>query len=33
MQLTFEADSPEEALGEEPSEIIVFQHAGGERAG
>jgi hypothetical protein len=33
MQLAFEADSPEEALGEEPSEIIVFQHAGGERAG
>jgi hypothetical protein len=33
MQLTFEADSPEGALAEEPSEIILFQHAGGERAG
>src|ERR671923_2012629 len=33
MQLTFEADSPEEALAEEPREIILFQHAGGERAG
>ncbi|HEX5608459.1 MAG TPA: hypothetical protein VFX45_00030 [Solirubrobacterales bacterium] len=34
MQVTFESDTPEEALesGEEPSEIIVFQHAGGERA-
>src|SRR5918995_1422242 len=33
MQLTFDADTPEEALEEEPSEIILFQHAGGERAG
>jgi hypothetical protein len=33
MQLTFDADTPEEALAEEPSEIILFQHAGGERAG
>jgi hypothetical protein len=33
MQLTFEADSPEEALAGEPSQIILFQHAGGERAG
>jgi len=32
MQLSFEADSPAEALGDEPSEIILFQHAGGERA-
>jgi hypothetical protein len=32
MQLTFEADTPEEALAEEPSEIILFQHSGGERA-
>ncbi len=32
MQLSFEADSPEVALREEPSEIILFQHAGGERA-
>jgi hypothetical protein len=33
MQLTFESDTASAALGEEPSEIIVFQHAGGERAG
>ncbi|HEX3239093.1 MAG TPA: hypothetical protein VHR18_03025 [Solirubrobacterales bacterium] len=35
MQLSFEAETPREALarGEEPSEIILFQHAGGERAG
>ena len=34
MQVTFEAPSPAKALarGEEPSEIILFQHAGGERA-
>ncbi len=32
MQLAFEADTPAEALREEPSEIILFQHAGGERA-
>jgi hypothetical protein len=34
MQLTFESGTPAEALeaGEEPSEIILFQHAGGERA-
>ncbi|HEY2052818.1 MAG TPA: hypothetical protein VGH14_02670 [Solirubrobacterales bacterium] len=32
MQITFEADDPAAALHEEPSEIIVFQHAGGERA-
>jgi hypothetical protein len=32
MQLTFAADSPKQALAEEPGEIIVFQHAGGERA-
>jgi hypothetical protein len=32
MQITFEAETPAEALGEEPSEIILFQHAGGERA-
>jgi len=31
MQLTFDADSPEEALREEPLEMILFQHAGGER--
>ncbi|HET7417000.1 MAG TPA: hypothetical protein VFJ61_05200 [Solirubrobacterales bacterium] len=32
MQLTFESNTTEGALGEEPSEVIVFQHAGGERA-
>jgi hypothetical protein len=32
MQITFEADTPAAALHEEPGEIIVFQHAGGERA-
>jgi hypothetical protein len=33
MQLSFEAETTAAALKEEPSEIIVFQHAGGERAG
>ncbi len=32
MQLSFEAETTTAALGEEPSEIILFQHAGGERA-
>jgi hypothetical protein len=32
MQITFEANAPAAALHEEPSEIILFQHAGGERA-
>jgi hypothetical protein len=32
MQLSFEAETTEQALSEEPSEVIVFQHAGGERA-
>jgi hypothetical protein len=32
MQITFEADDPATALHEEPNEIILFQHAGGERA-
>ena len=34
MQISFESETPKEALesGEEPSEIIVFQHSGGERA-
>jgi hypothetical protein len=32
MQVTFEADTPAAALAEEPSQIILFQHAGGERA-
>ncbi len=32
MQITFEAQDPAAALHEEPAEIILFQHAGGERA-
>jgi hypothetical protein len=32
MQLSFESNTVAGALGEEPSEIILFQHAGGERA-
>jgi hypothetical protein len=34
MQITFAAESPAQALerDEEPSEVILFQHAGGERA-
>jgi hypothetical protein len=32
MQLSFDAATPRAALAEEPSEIILFQHAGGERA-
>ncbi|MEX2107008.1 MAG: hypothetical protein WD810_08940 [Solirubrobacterales bacterium] len=32
MQITFEADSPAAALAEGPSEVILFQHSGGERA-
>jgi hypothetical protein len=32
MQLSFESNTTTAALDEEPSEIIVFQHAGGERA-
>ena len=32
MQLSFASNTTAAALGEEPSEIIVFQHAGGERA-
>jgi hypothetical protein len=32
MQLSFESETTTEALHEEPSEIILFQHAGGERA-
>jgi hypothetical protein len=32
MQLSFESETAAEALGEEPGEVIVFQHAGGERA-
>jgi hypothetical protein len=32
MQISFEAQTPAEALREEPHQIILFQHAGGERA-
>jgi hypothetical protein len=32
MQLAFEANTTTEALEEEPYEVILFQHAGGERA-
>lgn len=32
MQITFESSRPAQALREGPSEMIVFQHAGGERA-
>jgi hypothetical protein len=32
MQLSFEAETTTAALGEEPHEVILFQHAGGERA-
>lgn len=32
MQITFAADTPRRALAEGPSEMILFQHAGGERA-
>jgi hypothetical protein len=32
MQLTFESNTPKEALREEPGEVILFQHAGGEKA-
>jgi hypothetical protein len=32
MQLSFASNTTAGALGEEPSEMIVFQHAGGERA-
>jgi len=32
MQLAFESNTTEAALEEEPYEIILFQHAGGERA-
>jgi hypothetical protein len=32
MQIAFEEEMPEAALAAEPSEIALFQHAGGERA-
>jgi hypothetical protein len=33
MQIAFDADTPAEALAQGPSEIALFQHGGGERAG
>ena len=33
MQIAFEANTAGQALAEGPSEMILFQHAGGERAG
>jgi ABC-type multidrug transport system fused ATPase/permease subunit len=33
MQLAWESATPEQALSQRPDELIVFQHAGGERAG
>jgi Vacuolar protein sorting-associated protein 62 len=32
MQISFDADTPAEALAQDPSQIALFQHAGGERA-
>ncbi len=32
MQISFDADTPAEALARGPSQIALFQHAGGERA-
>ncbi len=32
MQIAFDADTAEEALSQEPAEMILFQHGGGERA-
>ncbi|HUB37138.1 MAG TPA: hypothetical protein VL972_09965 [Solirubrobacteraceae bacterium] len=32
MQIAFDASSPAQALTEEPSETVLFQHGGGERA-
>jgi hypothetical protein len=32
MQIAFDADTPAEALDQGPSQIALFQHAGGERA-
>ncbi len=32
MQISFDADTPAEALADGPSQIALFQHAGGERA-
>ncbi len=32
MQIAFDADTPAEALAQGPSQVALFQHAGGERA-
>jgi hypothetical protein len=32
MQITFSADTPQEALATKPDKIVLFQHSGGERA-
>jgi hypothetical protein len=32
MQISFDADSPSQALADGPSQVALFQHAGGERA-
>jgi hypothetical protein len=32
MQIAFDAETPKQALEEDPSEVILFQHDGGERA-
>jgi hypothetical protein len=32
MQISFDADTPAEALAQGPSQVALFQHAGGERA-
>jgi hypothetical protein len=32
MQIAFKADTAEKALAESPREVVLFQHAGGERA-
>jgi hypothetical protein len=32
MQISFDADTPAEALDQGPSQVALFQHAGGERA-
>jgi hypothetical protein len=32
MQIGFDAETPKQALEEDPSEVVLFQHGGGERA-
>jgi hypothetical protein len=33
MQIVFGAETPKQALEEDPGEVVLFQHGGGERAG